>query len=150
MMRPCHGSKLAWLAALLLAAWPLPQGPGAATHGAATSASPIAAPEEAPPEPTTHQLIHQGVVQILAGNFPRAAQFFGQAVAIDPDFSRAHQGLAIAALGSGNRREFDRAWRRVDFLTHGAPETRYLLAVQKWIAGDLRADHAEQVLVVVG
>ncbi len=130
------------LGAVLLLSAPL-LAPGVWAAPRPAPAPPAAVAADAPPEATTHQLTHAGAVQILAGNYPRAAQLFGQAVGIDPDFTRAHLGLAIAALGSGDRREFDRAWRRVDALTHGAPEVRYILAVQKWTAGDVRVAEDE-------
>ena len=94
-------------------------------------------------EPTTHELTHEGAVAILAGNFPRATQSFRQAAEIDPEFTRAHLGLAIAALGSGDRSGFNESLRRVDAMTHGAPEVRYVLAVQKWQSGDLRVAEDE-------
>jgi tetratricopeptide (TPR) repeat protein len=102
-----------------------------------------AAPAEASPEPDTHQLIHEGAVALSQSNFPQAAQFFAEAAAIDPDFTRAHFGLALAALGRGDRKEFEKSLRRTDALTHGAPEVRYVLAVQRWRTGDLRVAEEE-------
>jgi len=110
---------------------------------ASGAGTPAADPSGTPGEPTTHELAHEGAVAILAGNFPRATQSFDQAAAIDPDFTRAHLGMAIAALGSGDRRKFNESLRRVDSMTHGAPEVRYVLAVQKWQSGDLRVAEDE-------
>jgi len=103
------------------------------------SGAPLPDPGRAAPDPTTHQLSDAGAVAILAGNFPHAAQLFKQAAAIDPEFTRAHLGLAIAALGSGDAREFHRTVRRAEALTRSTPELGYLMAVQSWRAGSLRS-----------
>jgi len=96
-----------------------------------------------PRDPTTHDLINAGASELRRSNFPQAAQDFGEAAALDPDLAWAQFGLGLAALGRGDRREFEKAMRRADDLTHGAPEVRYVLGVQRYLARDLHVADEE-------
>jgi tetratricopeptide (TPR) repeat protein len=107
------------------------------------SGAPIPDAGRVPPDPTTHELSAAGAAAILAGNYPRAAQLFKEAAAIDPEFTQAYLGLAIATVGTGDRGEFDAAVRRTAARAPRMPEVRYLLAAQGWIASDLRAAEDE-------
>jgi Flp pilus assembly protein TadD len=111
--------------------------------GPGIGAAPLPDAGRAAPDPTTHELAAAGAGAILAGNFPRAAQMFREASSIDPAFSEAQVGLAIAALGSGDWKGFDRAVRQAEALTHGSPAVRYLLAVRGWMADDMSSAAAD-------
>ena len=108
------------------------------TGGAAAAPAPDTAPD-----PTTHDLINAGAAALRHSNFPQAAQDFGQAATLDPNLAWTHFGLGLAALGRGDRREFDKAIRRADDLTHGAPEVRYVMGVQRYLARDLHVADEE-------
>jgi len=121
------GALVAWVAAVVLLA-----------DGNAAPPSP-----EPPGDPSTHDLINTGAAALRNGNFPQAAEEFGQAAVLDPNLAWAQLGLALAALGRHDRREFEKMIHRVDDMTHGAPEVRYVLGVQKWLAGDLHVADEE-------
>ena len=108
------------------------------TDGAASSPS-----AEPPRDPTTHDLINSGAEAIRKSNFPQAAEDFGRAAALDPNLAWAQFGLALAALGRQDKREFEKVIHRVDDMTHGAPEVRYVLGVHRWLAGDLHVADEE-------
>ncbi len=104
------------------------------------AATPAAGP---PRDPTTHDLINSGAAALRKSNFPQAAEEFGQAAALDPNLAWAQLGLALAALGRRDRREFEKMIHRADDMTQGAPEVRYVLGVQRWLAGEVHVADEE-------
>ncbi|HEY8427333.1 MAG TPA: tetratricopeptide repeat protein, partial [Sandaracinaceae bacterium] len=67
--------------------------------------------EAAPRGPTRDELVQQATAHYRAGRFAEAAQAYERALALDPAFSPAHQGLAVSRLRAGDARGAAEAYR---------------------------------------
>jgi tetratricopeptide (TPR) repeat protein len=104
---------------------------------ALTMALLVAAPAAAE-ERSTRQLLQAGSIALDEENWKQAEARFREAADIDPRLVQAHFGLALAALGTHDRRAADKALRTALGLAPDQPEIRYALGAAAFAAGDAR------------
>ena len=90
-------------------------------------------------ERSTRQLLQAGSLAIEEENWKAADARFREAVEIDPRLTQAHYGMALAALGSLDRRSAEKSLRTALLLAPNQPELRYALGVVTYAFGDPRA-----------
>jgi len=90
-------------------------------------------------ERSTRQLLQEGGLAIEEGNWRVADSRFREAAEIDPRLAQAHYGIALAALGSLDRRGAEKALRTALTFAPNQPELRYTLGVVTYAFGDPRA-----------
>ena len=90
-------------------------------------------------ERSTRQLLGEGGLAIEEQNWRTADSRFREAAEIDPRLVQAHYGIALAALGSLDRRGAEKSLRTALTLAPNQPELRYALGVVTYAFGDPRA-----------
>jgi tetratricopeptide (TPR) repeat protein len=90
-------------------------------------------------ERSTRQLLQAGALAIEEENWRAADARFREAAEIDPRLTQAHYGMALAALGSLDRRGAEKELRTALALAPNQPEVRYALGVVTYAFGDPRA-----------
>jgi tetratricopeptide (TPR) repeat protein len=87
-------------------------------------------------ERSTRQLLQAGTIALDEENWKQAEARFREAADIDPRLVQAHFGMALAALGTHDRRAADKALRTALGLAPNQPEIRYALGAAAFAAGD--------------
>jgi len=116
-----------------------PRGAGRRRAAAAALAFLLAAGTVPAEERSTRQLLQEGGLAIEEENWRAADGRFREAAEIDPRLAQAHYGIALAALGSRDRRGAEKALRTALALAPNQPELRYALGVVTYAFGDPRA-----------
>lgn len=109
----------------------------------------LSAPAAAPPEPraagpgsesgrSTRQLLTHGAIAVEEGNFQEAEGMFREVIDLDPRLTQGHFGLALSALGRGDRRGAEKALRRAAETSPTSPEIPYVRGVMAMAYGDPR------------
>jgi tetratricopeptide (TPR) repeat protein len=89
-------------------------------------------------ERSTRQLLQAGSIALDEENWKQAEARFREAADIDPRLVQAHFGMALAALGTHDRRAAEKALRTALGLAPNQPEIRYALGAAAFASGDVR------------